>query len=61
MPRARATSGPWKVLVGMNYPPNDRRAEPGEIVNDLPSSDVPWMLEQNLIGPVEAVEQGEDD
>lgn len=52
MPRARSTSGPWKVLVGINYPPNDTRAEPGDIVTDLPASDATWMLEQNIIEAV---------
>lgn len=46
---SKAVSGPWKVLVGVNYAPNDRRAEPGEIVDDLPAADAPWMLEQGLI------------
>ncbi|MBT9176900.1 MAG: hypothetical protein DDT20_01225 [Firmicutes bacterium] len=38
----------YKVLVGINYPP-DRRAEPGEIVDDLPVKSEAWLLEQGCI------------
>lgn len=26
----------WRVNVGLNYPPNDRRAEAGDVVDDIP-------------------------
>ena len=45
--------GKHRVLVGINYPP-DKRAEPGEIVADLPAKSVGWLLEQGYIEPVEA-------
>jgi hypothetical protein len=52
--KAKATSGPWRVLVGLNYPPNDQRVEPGEIVDDLPAGDAASLLEQGIIEPVAA-------
>jgi len=39
----------------MNYPPNDRRAEAGDVVNDLPSTEVPALLEQGLIETVDKI------
>ncbi|CAB4169715.1 hypothetical protein UFOVP1305_43 [uncultured Caudovirales phage] len=39
----------------MNYPPNDRRAEAGDVVNDLPASEVPSLLEQGLIETVDKI------
>ena len=47
--KGAAVSGPWRVLVGLNYPPNETRAEVGDIVNDLPAADAAWLLEQGLI------------
>lgn len=38
----------YRVLIGMNYPP-DKRAEPGDIVTDLPAKSVSWLLEQGCI------------
>lgn len=53
----------YDVLVGINYLPNgkgdkEKRAEVGDVVDDLPASVVPVWLEQNIIGehkPKEAV------
>lgn len=44
----------WRVLVGVNYPTKsgEKRAEPGDIVTDLPASSVPWLHEQGCIEPV---------
>ena len=33
----------YQVLVGIDYPP-DKRAEPGDIVNDLPVKSISWLL-----------------
>lgn len=33
----------YRVLTGMNYPP-DQRAEVGDIVDDLPPKSVKWLL-----------------
>lgn len=44
----------YDVLVGINYLPNgkgdaEKRAEPGEVVDDLPSGVVKVWLEQGVI------------
>lgn len=39
----------WRVLVGMDY--LGKRAEPGDIVDDLPEQSIPWLLEQDFIIP----------
>lgn len=45
----------YRVLVGVNYLPNgkgkdEKRAEPGEVVGDLPPSAIAIWLEQGVIG-----------
>lgn len=46
----------YRVLVGLDYPRGgrgpDRRAEPGDVVDDLPKTSVPWLLEQGAIEEV---------
>lgn len=42
----------YRVLVGLDYPP-DRRAEAGDVVEDLPGKSIKWLTEQGLIEPVE--------
>jgi hypothetical protein len=42
----------YRVLVGLNYPPNDKRAEPGDVVDDLPPGSVGWLLDAGAIEPV---------
>lgn len=37
----------------MDYPP-DRRAEPGDVVDDLPGKSIKWLTEQGLIEPAKA-------
>jgi hypothetical protein len=46
----------YRVLTGINYPTarGSRRAEPDDIVTDLPPKSVPWLLEQGHIEKVEA-------
>lgn len=41
----------YEVLVGLDYvtPRGPRRAEPGEVVDDLPEKSLPWLLEQGCI------------
>lgn len=46
----------YRVLVGVNYLPKgkgdkERRAEPGDVVDDLPTSVVPIWLERKVIEP----------
>ena len=52
--KAKATSHrAFRALVGINYGPDDKRADPGEVVTDLPSGDVKWMLDQGIIEAVD--------
>lgn len=39
----------YRVLQGIDYPPN-KRAEKGDVVDDLPAASVKWLLE---IGAIE--------
>lgn len=41
----------YKVLVGIDY--GDKRAEPGDFVDDVPKTSVKWMLEQGILEEVE--------
>lgn len=45
----------YRVLIGLNY--GTHRAEPGDVVTDLPRGSVAWLLRQGI---VERVEEGED-
>lgn len=38
----------YRVLTGLDYPPN-KRAEIGDIVEDLPAQSVKWLLADGLI------------
>lgn len=49
------TSPRYRVLVGINYPPDERRAEPGDIVDDIPDY-AQHKLEQ--AGAIERVQGG---
>lgn len=42
----------YRVLVGLDYPPN-KRAEAGDEVDDLPTSSVKWLLADGLIEAVD--------
>lgn len=37
----------YKALVGMNYA--GKRVEPGDIVEDIPSKSLSWLLDQGCI------------
>jgi hypothetical protein len=39
------------VLVGLSY--GKKNSAPGEVVSDIPTQSVPWLLEQGAIKPVE--------
>lgn len=43
----------YKILQGIDYPP-DKRAEVGDIVEDLPPRSIKWLREQNLIEAVDS-------
>jgi hypothetical protein len=47
------TKRTYRVLIGMNYPPNDTRAEPGDVRDDIPPGSVGWLLKAGAIEPVE--------
>jgi len=38
----------YKVLTGVDYPP-DKRAEAGDVVDDLPATSISWLLSQGHI------------
>lgn len=46
----------YKVLTGINYPPN-KRAEIGDVVSDIPASSVKWLLDQGIIEVVGGAEK----
>ena len=37
----------YRILVGIDYA--GKRAEPGDIVTDLPGRSVGWLLEQGIV------------
>lgn len=43
----------YLLNAGLDYPPN-RRAEAGDIVEDLPSKSIKWLREQGIIEPFDA-------
>lgn len=47
----------YRILVGINY--GARRAEPGDVVSDLPRTSLAWLLREGVIERVEE-EEGED-
>ncbi|TWE30212.1 hypothetical protein [Prauserella muralis] len=49
----------FRVLTGMNFRVGgrERRAEPGEIRDDIPAKSRAWLLEQGHIEPLEDDEQ----
>lgn len=54
-----------RVLTGLDYPPG-RRAEPGDVVDDLPKGSVRHLLTRGHIEPVQgpaepATEEGGED
>jgi len=38
----------YRVLSGIDYPPN-KRAEAGQVVSDLPPQSINWLLESGVI------------
>lgn len=44
-----ATAKKWLVVTGLNHPGG--RAEPGDVVSDLPKKSVPWLADQGHIVP----------
>lgn len=52
-----AQSESYRVLTGLDYPARGgpKRAEPGDVVTDLPPKSIGWLLEQ---GHIERVTDG---
>lgn len=44
----------YRVLRGLNYPPG-KRAEPGEVRDDIPDASIPWLLRVRAVEPVVTV------
>ena len=42
----------YRVLVGCNFPPNDTRAEPGDVLSELPKPVAEELLAAGAIEPV---------
>lgn len=42
----------YKVLVGLDYPPG-KRAEAGDVVDDLPGKSIKWLRDEGIIEPVD--------
>jgi hypothetical protein len=54
MPKSeKATEPRYRVLVGINYPPGNRRANVGDVVDDIPAASVPDLL---TLGVIEAAD-----
>lgn len=47
----------YRVLTGLNWGSGkeERRVEPGEVVDDIPAKSLPWLLAQGLIAEVPEV------
>lgn len=44
----------YRVNIPISFPP-DRHIDAGEVVSDIPSKSIKWLLEQAVIEPVDAV------
>lgn len=42
----------YRVLVGIDYPPN-KRAEAGDVVDDLPGAAIKWLTAEGFIEAVD--------
>lgn len=50
----------YRALVGLNYPNpegGEFRAEPGDVLDDLPHKSIQWLMDQ---GCIEHVQYGRD-
>jgi hypothetical protein len=45
----------YKVNIGLNYPTKsgEKRGNPGDIISDLPTKSVDWLLREGVIELVE--------
>ena len=49
----------YKVLQGIDYPPN-KRAEAGDVVSDLPKDSISWLIDAGAIVRVTAEPSSEE-
>ena len=49
----------YKVLQGIDYPPN-KRAEAGDIVSDLPKESISWLIDAGAIERIGSSAKAED-
>lgn len=54
-----AKSNEYKVLSGIDYPPN-KRAEAGAIVSDLPKDAIAWLLQSGAIVALSSTDSVEE-
>mgnify|MGYP001582815856 FL=1 len=50
------TTKKYRVVTGLSYPGKDGtelRAEPGDVVTDLPAKSVSWLLKDGHIEPAD--------
>jgi hypothetical protein len=52
----------YRVKTGLNWGrgEDERRAEPGEVRDDIPAKSVPWLLAQGLIEEIPEAPKGGD-
>lgn len=56
MAQATKAKPKYTVLVGIDYPDGkggELRAEPGDVVDDLPAKSIGWLTEQAIVALVE--------
>lgn len=50
--RREGSGMPYIVNVGLDYA--GKRAEAGDVIDDLPSKSASWLVEQGIVSPLEA-------
>jgi hypothetical protein len=52
----------YRVTVGLNYPGKggEKRAEPGDVVTDLPAKSLKWLVDQGVVEAVAAPDDGDE-
>lgn len=48
----------YRVLIGIDY--KDTRAEPGDVVTDIPKNSASWMLDQGIIEKMPTAKKKDD-
>lgn len=51
----------YRVLKGINYPPNNKRAEPGDTVDDLPEYSIRGFIHAEAIELIEDEQKHDKD